>query len=435
LLAAAEALLRLLVVATKAPWPPIDGGRLLLLHTLAGLAAEGLRPTLVAPVDAARFDLEAAAAALDRWCEPRLVASRLPGRVGTLLRALPRGRRLPLTVARHFSPAVRAEVARLLATRPFDLAHAEQLQALPQAAPARARRLPVVLRAQNVESDLWAAAARGRLTAKEARLLAAWEGDAVARAAATLALTAQDAERLRLLAEAAQKRTNWQRRASSVDTSPPYRPEQVRVVSAPFPERLDLGEPVLPGSPPVVVLGSPGWLPNQDAAAWFTGEVWPAVRAALPAAELHLFGVQAGSQGAGTGAGQVGMAAGSAGITRHELAEDSAPAFARGSIHAVPLRIGSGLRMKVLEAWARGVPVVATPQAAAGLDAADGRELLLAGDASGFATALARLHQGPALAATLIAGGRAALRRGHDPARIARQLLAIYEELLSRRPG
>ncbi|HVT16694.1 MAG TPA: glycosyltransferase [Thermoanaerobaculia bacterium] len=425
--------MRLLVVATKAPWPPIDGGRLLLAHTLAGLAAAGLRPTLVAPVDAARFDLAAVAAALDRWCEPRLVAARLPGRLGTLLRALPRRRGLPLTVARHSSPAVRAEVERLLATRPFDLVHAEQLQALPQAEPARARRLPVVLRAQNVESDLWAGAARGRLAAREARLLAAWEGEAVASAAATLALTRQDAERLGALAEAFLQRAAgalppW--RAGSA--LPPFQPGRVRVVSAPFPEQLDPGEPVLSGSPPVVVLASLGWPPNQDAAAWFTGEVWPVVRAALPGAELHLFGIQPRTQ-AGIRAGEGRRVAGGAGITRHELAEDSAPAFARGSIHAVPLRLGSGLRMKILEAWARGVPVLATPQAAAGLEAADGQEVLLARDAAGFAAALARLHHEPALAATLIAGGRAALRRDHDPSCIARQLVAIYDEISNRR--
>lgn len=427
--------MRLLVVATKAPWPPIDGGRLLLLHTLAGLAAEGLRPTLVAPVDAARFDLAAAAAALDRWCEPRLVAARLPGRLRTLLRALPRRRRLPLTVARHSSPAVRAEVERLLAARPFDLVHAEQLQALPQAAAARAHRLPVVLRAQNVESDLWAAAARGRLAAREARLLAAWEGEAVASAAATLALTPQDAERLGALAEMSRQRAEgtegllpW--RAGSALL--PFQPGRVQVVSAPFPEQLDPGPTSLSGSPAVVVLGSQGWLPNQDAATWFTSEVWPVVCAALPEAELHLFGIQPGPP-AGMRAGEEGRVAGRAGITCHALAEDSAPAFARGSIHAVPLRLGSGLRMKVLEAWARGVPVVATPQAAAGLDATDGRELLLARGAAGFAAALARLHHEPALAATLVAGGRAALRRDHDPSCIARQLLAIYDEILNRR--
>ncbi|HEX5759641.1 MAG TPA: hypothetical protein VF121_10635, partial [Thermoanaerobaculia bacterium] len=61
------------MIATKAPWPPVDGGRRLLWNTLEGLAAEGVRAALVAPVDPARFDLAAVAAALAPVCEPHLV--------------------------------------------------------------------------------------------------------------------------------------------------------------------------------------------------------------------------------------------------------------------------------------------------------------------------------------------------------------------------
>ena len=64
-------LLNVLLVATKAPWPPVDGGRLLLLNTLAGLTDAGHRATLVAPVDPARFDLREVGEALAAWCEPR----------------------------------------------------------------------------------------------------------------------------------------------------------------------------------------------------------------------------------------------------------------------------------------------------------------------------------------------------------------------------
>jgi hypothetical protein len=427
---------RLLVVATKAPWPPVDGGRLLLLRTLEGLAAAGVRATLVAPLDPRRHALESVAAALAPWCEPQLVLARPAGAASTLLRSA--GHRQPLTISRHTLPPVRRRVEGLLAARRFDVIHAEQLQALPQAlAPARAGHRPVVLRAQNVESALWAAAP-GRPLALEARRLAAWEGRAVAGVDATAALTAIDAAALRRLAAAA--------------GSP-----QARVVEvpAPFAAELPPGPPGLPGKPAVAVLGSLGWRPNEDAVAWFTGEIWPAVRSALPAAELHVFGVARGSAaepappvGGGGPAGQrtaepagaVAMAPAAAavaargrdaerGITWHAAPADSAAAFACGSIHVVPLRFGSGVRMKVLEAWARGVPVVATPEGAAGLEAADGVELLVARDAAGFAAACRRLCEEPGLAAALAAGGRAALRRRHDPATVARRLLELYAEV------
>jgi polysaccharide biosynthesis protein PslH len=448
---------RLLVVATKAPWPPVDGGRLLLLRTLEGLAAAGVRATLVAPLDPRRYALETVAAALAPWCEPQLVLARPAGAASTLLRSA--GHRQPLTISRHTLPAVRRRVEGLLAARRFDLIHAEQLQALPQALPpARAAHRPVVLRAQNVESALWAAAP-GRPLALEARRLAAWEGRAVAGVDATAALTAIDAAALRRLAAAA--------------GSP-----QARVVEvpAPFAAELPPGPRGLPGKPAVAVLGSLGWRPNEDAVAWFTSEIWPAVRRALPGAELHVFGVARGSaakpapgggprsagparaaatdtvapagglpaanpgaaaiaaDGAATAVPGVRPASGAdrdaeRGITWHAAPADSAAAFACGSIHAVPLRFGSGVRMKVLEAWARGVPVVATPEGAAGLEAADGEELLVARDAAGFAAAFRRLCEEPGLAAALAAGGRAALRRRHDPAAVARRLLELYAEV------
>ena len=153
--------MKALVVATKAPWPPVDGGRLLLRNTLEGLAAAGCRATLVAPVDPARFDLGAVREALAGCCEPRLVPAPSAGRTpspAALVRVLLGG--TPLSIVRHALPAVRREVQRSLKEERFDLVHAEQLQAFAQAEPAFAGGLPVVLRAQNVESDLWREAAR-----------------------------------------------------------------------------------------------------------------------------------------------------------------------------------------------------------------------------------------------------------------------------------
>ncbi|HEY0510961.1 MAG TPA: glycosyltransferase [Thermoanaerobaculia bacterium] len=382
--------MNVLVIATKAPWPPIDGGRFLLLNTLQGLASAGCRATLVAPVDSGRFDPVRVARELSPWCEPVLVpAAPLPPAVAML-----RSGGAPLSIARHALPAVRREVECRLAAVRFDLIHAEQLQALPQAVPALVRGIPVVLRAQNVESDLWAETARrgrgvrGFLLRREAGKLAAWEGEAVRRAAATLALTREDAGRLRELAGGGGR---------------------VGVVRAAFPD-LPPGTGSLAGDPAVVVFGSRGWLPNEEAAAWFVAEVWPAVRKALPGAVLHLFGMDTGVPG----------------VVAHPSLLDSAEVYAPGSILVVPLRIASGVRIKILEAWARGVPVVATPAALSGLEAEDGREALVARDAREMAAAIRRIHQEPGRAAALVEAGRRARRERHDPGEVARRLMEEY---------
>ena len=115
--------MNVLVVATKSPWPPVDGGRLLLSLTLEGLERMGCRTTLVAP-------------------EARPASS---------LAAVGRSWKMPLAIARHAQPAIRAEVDRKLAAERYNLVHVEQLQALPQAEPALRRGVPVVRRASPAE--------------------------------------------------------------------------------------------------------------------------------------------------------------------------------------------------------------------------------------------------------------------------------------------
>lgn len=390
--------LSVLVVATKPPWPAVDGGRLLLLATLAGLARRGHRLTLVAPLAAPAPEAEAIRAALAPWCTPHLVPIQPRSYLSSALRS--RLARRPLTIDRHTHDAIADEVARLLDRERFDVVHVEQLQALAQAKAALDRGIPLVLRAQNVESDLWAKAAAHRpfvslFAKRESRRLAANEGEAVAEVAVTLALTEPDAARLLELAG--------------------HR-GRVEVLHAPFEGVLPAGERALPGAPAVVLLGSEGWAPNRDSVAHFVSSLWPAVARALPSAELHVFGNWQPRLGGER-------------VHGWPSPPDSAEPFAQGSILVLPLRYASGVRMRILEAWARGIPVVATPAAAAGLDASDGVELLLAESAADFARAIGRLAEDAELRGRLVQSGRALLARRHDPANAARALEGIYREL------
>jgi glycosyltransferase involved in cell wall biosynthesis len=157
-------------------------------------------------------------------------------------------------------------------------------------------------------------------------------------------------------------------------------------------------------------------VPIEEGVAWFLSEVWPAVAAALPGAVLHLFGAAP--------SGALPPRA-----VLYPAPRESAEAFRPGAVLAVPLRIASGVRMKVLEAWARGVPVVGTPAALAGLEAQDGREVLAAADAASFVRSFVRLHKEPGLAGHLIAEGHRARRERHDPDRVTAGLLAFYRRL------
>lgn len=373
--------MRLLWVATKPPHPPTDGGRRLLAESLAALAGAGVSITLVAPV------ATGAAASLRAVCEPRLVATRAGGRVASGLRALAGPE--PWALVRHRWPALAREVAALCREREFDWIVAEQLQAFAATAPARERGVPVLLRAQNVESAL------RRALAREARRLAAREAQVVAGCELVAALSAGDAAELARLAGAGSR---------------------IAVLPAPFPAELPAGGATLAGAPPLVFFGSAGWLPNRDAERWLVTEVWPLLRRRLPGALLHRFGGEPGER--------------SPGIEDHPAPADSSVAFSAGAILLLPIRLASGVRIRILEAWARGVPVVATAAAAAGLEVEDGRELLLAESPDDFATAAERLALEPELGAELTRAGRLRLAADHSPARFAARFL----ELTTRPP-
>jgi glycosyltransferase involved in cell wall biosynthesis len=381
---------RILWVGTKPPWPPEDGGRLVAANTIEALARAGHEVTVVAPA------LGQTAPNLPDSVTLHTVAATPRSLPVAVVEAVATG--VPVSIARHSRPDLRARVARLLVEQSFDVVHAEQAQALPQCDPALAAGLRVVFRAHNVESELWAAAGKGRLGGWLARLVGArfarWEGEAVRRVAATVALTALDAARLEAFAVGSRR---------------------VQVVPAPVAGELPPAERPLPGEPALVLMGSPRWLPNRQGAEWFVAEAWPRILSVLRTARLHVFGFAPRSLAA-------------EGLELHPAPRESREAFPAGAVLVVPLSVASGVRMKILEAWARGVPVVATPTAAAGLEATDGRELLLAPDAPGFVAALRRLHDEPALRPALTAAGRDLLHRRHDPAAVAAALAAIYSE-------
>lgn len=374
--------MRLLWVATKSPMPPTDGGRILLGATVACLREAGHEVRLIVPVPAGPC-ADAGSTCVPARPRPWLTAA---------LRSLLTG--LPLSVARHELPAVRRAVARELGSGRWDAVVSEQLQALPQCEPALDARLPVLLRAQNVESDLWAAwgraSWRGGLSRWQAARLARYEAAALERVAGVTALTTEDARRLQDLAPRA----------------------RVRVLPAPFPALLPPGDQPLSGAPALVVLAG-GWRPNLDGARWFVAEVWPLVRARHPAARLHVFGATFAAPG----------------LISHAAPPDSRSAFAPGCLHVVPLRAASGVRIKILEAWARGTPVVATRRAAAGLGAEHRRELLLADDAAAFAEAAGALVDEPGLGPRLAAAGRARLTAEHSPAAVAQAWSAWLAEV------
>jgi glycosyltransferase involved in cell wall biosynthesis len=313
-------------------------------------------------------------------------------------------------VPRFSSPALRRLVT-AESRRGCDVAVVDHVW-MAWAAPAL-RGVPLVFSTQNVESALLAAKAgaeahRGiglALVRREIDALRRAEAAMVRRAAVTVAVSGNDAALLAALATSA----------------------RVEVVA----NGTDLaGAPPLPppsfDPPRLLYLGGYDYAPNLDAATALAREVLPAVRRSAPGAEALIAGADR------TGALE-GLRA-LPGVRVLGRVESAADAYAGASALVVPLRFGGGSRLKIIEAWALGRPVVSTPQGAEGLDAADGEHLLLANDAAAFAAAIGRLAADHALRARLVDNGRRRAARDHDWRALGERFRLLVEEA-ARPPG
>lgn len=165
---------------------------------------------------------------------------------------------------------------------------------------------------------------------------------------------------------------------------------------------------------------------NRDALAFLLDEVWPRVLARLPAAQLII---------AGNGyRGPLLASALRRGARWLGMVEDLRTFFEAIDLLVVPLRFGGGVRIRILEAFAAGVPVVATPVAVAGLNIIAGDHLLLGSDADALATQIAWAGEHPEEAAGLGRRAREWCTQHHAPGTLRGPRLAVIDEILALRP-
>lgn len=134
------------------------------------------------------------------------------------------------------------------------------------------------------------------------------------------------------------------------------------------------------GRPRLVFLGNlddGGQSPNRDALLWFIDRTWPAVHAAVPGAELHVIGRTDSTLAQQLRARPGVIAAG--------FVADLGAALAEASLSVAPIRFGTGTRIKILESFANGCPVVSTTLGCEGIDVIDGQDILVADTPDAFA--------------------------------------------------
>jgi len=174
----------------------------------------------------------------------------------------------------------------------------------------------------------------------------------------------------------------------------------------------------------VAHVGGLTWFPNLDALEFFGREILPHLRAVNPHVPVRWVGSASPAQQRRYGA--------EFGVEITGYVDDVRPFMHDAACHVVPLRAGGGTRVKILNSWAMGKPVVTTSIGCEGLEAVDGENVLIRDDPKAFAQAVLAVLDDDALRRRLGRAGRATAERLYSWDRIGEGLIDTYLTLAGR---
>lgn len=393
--------MRILVLSHNTPFPPNKGDKIRAYHMIRGLAQHHEVHLLSLSKDPADVRYLSDLRSVVKTAEIFPLKG-LYSKIFALLCVLSP---FPLTFGFFFSRGLRSAIAQKLRSEKFDLVFcfcsstAQYVQKL--ASP------PVIVDFVDIDSAKWAEYAeiksfpKSLIFALECKRLRAWEAAIHRHSLATLLTTNRERKRLLELA--------------------PEKPETINVV----PNGIDVsqyaGESPVSASPIVVFTGQMDYLPNIDAVVYFYHNVWPLIKKEIPFAEFQIIGRNPPPELRETCptafiSGEV---------------DDVRPFLRRARVFVAPLRLSFGSQLKVLEAMASDVPVVATSNVVEGLLAVPDRDLLVADEPVQFAEKVLTLLRDEMLSKRIAGNAKAYVRENHDWSKISETLEGLLSKALS----
>jgi glycosyltransferase involved in cell wall biosynthesis len=174
----------------------------------------------------------------------------------------------------------------------------------------------------------------------------------------------------------------------------------------------------------VVFVGPTYSHPNRDAVEFLLQDIWPRIRASDRSASLQLIGRNAPADQARYDA--------EPGVTALGYVADIRPSLAEARCCVVPIRVGGGTRLKILDAWAMGKAVVSTSIGCEGLDAVDGENILIRDTADAMADAVLQVLRDAGLRSRLAHNARRRAVETYSWSVVGQRIRSAYDELLDR---
>jgi glycosyltransferase involved in cell wall biosynthesis len=174
----------------------------------------------------------------------------------------------------------------------------------------------------------------------------------------------------------------------------------------------------------ILSVGSMFYPPNVDGPLWFAEAIYPRIKARLPDAQLHLVGGRPAPEIRRLGRDDPS-------IEVAGYVPDLEPYLERSAVLIAPLRYGSGMRVKILDALTRGMPVVSTSLGCEGIAVTSGKDILIADQADDFAAKVVQVIEDRELADRLARDGRRLIESEYDWRDVYQKLDDVYAHLLT----
>lgn len=399
--------MKILLICNKSPWPPLEGGPLGLDFMIRGLITSGHRlKVLAANTDKYPVDIESVPGKYREETGLELIPLKLKFNFIKACSNLPTG--IPYTISRFHSPEFERKISEILTKETFDLVQLEYLHmAVYLPLIRRFHKGPVTLREHNIEFLIWERLANNTPNPFK-KLIYGY----LSRTTRNFEIkTARQVDGIVAI--------------SPIDENLLKQFTKKPVISVPFgvsPEKYNLKNENRSICFSLAMIGSMNWQPNIEGVKWFINKILPVLETTNPSIRLFIAGKQTPSRLKEIRKPNLNVVG--------EV--ENAQSFMREhSLLVVPLFSGSGIRVKIIEAMAMGIPVISTSIGAEGIHYLPGKNIFIANTAKEFTDTIAELSSNPQKLSEVGEQGKILVMKEHNMPSLMDKLNEYYKFLLN----